>query len=325
MSYYAFGLLDPAKAPDGAENAAMLGAKTLGVEVTAAAYVPYCGLGNIDPQHGFGISQARAAIEAAVDWPLPDRGARIVTIRPDADALGAMAVLALRAGGNQLLPDALSRVAEIARWDCLRLGGWQDWRDLHPPLFRPAMAVDLMGKSLELKAVDALVRLPSWSIERRVDAFADWLLEGHSGLPDEAVNAALQFETGLLGAWNRGAIDVRRTDDPRMAIMMAAPDAPLGGMELAYRVAPVVIAEGHLPAGRKLTVAQFEPGWVDMPALLNELEALEPGWGGQPHSIIGSPQGKASKLGLETLVDLMKKNLLCSAQSDNIFGQLGEA
>jgi hypothetical protein len=59
--------------------------------------------------------------------------------------------------------------------------------------------------------------------------------------------------------------------------------------------------------------------------LLNELEALEPGWGGQPHSIIGSPQGKASKLGLETLVDLMKKNLLCSAQSDNIFGQLGEA
>ncbi len=284
MSRYNFGLLDPSQAPDGGLNDPILGPNTLGIEVT---------------------------------------GARIVTIRPDADALGAMAVLALRARGHRLSPDTQARIAEIARWDCLRLGSWQDWRELHPPLFRPAMAVDLMGKPLELKAVDALVRLTSWSMERRVEAFADWLLSGLSALPEEAVQAALEFETRLLDAWNCGAIEVRRTKDARLATMMAGPDAPLGGMDLAYRLAPVVVAEGYLPYGRKMTIAQFEPGWVDLPALLKKLEALEPGWGGQAQSIIGSPQGKASALGIDAVVAMVGKHLLGRRSGRNVVGRQG--
>lgn len=295
---YSFALLNPAKAPHSKENAAFLGAMTLGVEVTAKAFVPHCGLGNIDFQHGPCATSGQAAIEAALDWPLPPKGSCLVTVRADADALGAMAVLLLRAEGHQISSEVRARIAEIARWDGLRLGSWKPWRRLHPPLFRPAMAVDLMGKPLELKAVDALVRMDSWSMEQRVLVFAAWLDHGRTSLPDEVVQAALDFESRLLDAWNSADIDVRLSADPRVVVMTAAPGAPVGGMDIAYRLAPVVIAEGHMPWGRKLTIAQFEPGWVNLRALAANLNALEPGWGGQPDSIIGSRQGAACKLKL---------------------------
>lgn len=309
MPHYSFALLNPAKGPHAPENAAFLGATTLGVEVTAEAFVPLCGLGNIDPQHGPGSASGQAAIEAALDWPLPPEGSCLVTIRADADALGAMAVLLLRAEGRQLSAEVRARISDIARWDGLRLGSWQAWRGLHPPLFRPAMAVDLMGKPLELKAVDALVRMDSWSVEQRVLAFAAWLVQGRTSLPDEVVQAALDFESRLLDAWNGADIDVRLSTDPRVAVMRAARGAPVGGMDIAYRQAPVVIAEGHMPWGRKLTIAQFEPGWVDLRALAADLNSLEQGWGGQPDAIIGSPQGVGCVLRMADVEALVTSQL----------------
>lgn len=310
MSHYTFSLLNPAKGADDPENAARLGALALGLEVTVEGLVAHCGLGNIDPQHGLGETGLIAAIEAALDWPLPPKGASLVTVKADADALGAMAVLMLRARGCPLSPDMRTRISEIARWDKLCRGSWQAWRRFHPPVFRPAMAVDLGGKSLEIQALDALVRLQSWTVAQRVHAMGEWLMHGKSSLPEEAVQAALAFESRLLEAWNRGDIDARAAANPCIAIMTAAPSAPLGGLDMAYRLAPVVIATGQMPWGRKLTIAQFEPGWVNMRAVAADLNALEPGWGGQPDSIIGSPQGSACELELARVQEVVEQNLL---------------
>ena len=310
MTHYEFAMAFPVAHPRAAENAALIGPFTLGIEVTEADLADACSLGNIDPQHTPGSTDNRAAIEAAMEWPLPPMGSRLVTIRPDADALGAMAVLMLRAAGHTLDANAEKRVAQIGQWDRLARGAWQSWRRVHPPLFRPSWPVDLAGKPLELKAVDALVRLADWPIAARVSCLAEWLQEGRAALPEAAVHAALAHEAALLDAWNKEAIEVRSTADTRVALLLSAPGAPVGGMDLAYRTAPVVVAEGHLPTGRKLTVAQFEPGWLDLPALLAELNTLETGWGGQPQSIIGSPQGKASSLALDAVTGLVEKRLL---------------
>ena len=90
---YRYELLDPRP---GADNRHLLGACTLGIEITVPNLAAECGLGNIDPQHT-ASSASRAAIEEAVEAPLPPADACLVTVRPDPDAFGAMAVLAMRA------------------------------------------------------------------------------------------------------------------------------------------------------------------------------------------------------------------------------------
>lgn len=302
MTGWRYGILRP-----GAANEGWLGPETLGIEVTVPALAAHCGLGNIDPQHD-GSCDPRAAIEVALTAPPPPPGAALVTVRADADALGAMAVLRIRAAGRTLPEDSLTRIADIARWDRLERGDWAAWQAANPPLFRPAIAIDLKGKRLELKIVDALVRLDDRTVEARVEALAEWLLAGHTTLPEAAVKAALDHEAALLSAWNRAAITVQRHESGRIAVLRSAPGAPPGGMDLAYRIAPVVVAEGYLPTGRKLTVAQFEPGWIDLPALCAELAAREPGWGGSA-TIIGSPQGAACALALDAVAGMATARL----------------
>ncbi len=67
----------------------------LGIEVTIAALAERCNLGNIDPQHTGGDASV-AAIEVALTAELPPKDATLVTVRPDLDSVGAMAVLNIR-------------------------------------------------------------------------------------------------------------------------------------------------------------------------------------------------------------------------------------
>src|SRR4051812_32832723 len=73
---YRFALLAPTK--KAVEQSGVLGPQTLGIEVTVPALAAACALGNIDPQHTAG-GDGRAAIEAALAWPLPDAGSTLVT------------------------------------------------------------------------------------------------------------------------------------------------------------------------------------------------------------------------------------------------------
>jgi hypothetical protein len=140
---YAFHTLDPR--PSAANP--ILDTPCLGIEVTTEALAARCSLGNIDPQHGHqraplcdayadGHTLAESPMHggpcghggAVGYWPEPERndtaisyalrfsplppsGAALVTVRPDVDAIGAMAVIVLRTLG--MLPDG--RLDDVAR------------------------------------------------------------------------------------------------------------------------------------------------------------------------------------------------------------------
>jgi hypothetical protein len=127
---YRYGLLKPQRAPGAREhNALWLAPATLGIEVTDPELAADCGLGNIDPQHLFAVSDI-AAIDAGLSWPVPAAGAKLVTIRPDADAFGAMAVVTLRAKDLALSDDAHERIAVVSRADRFAHGPWPGPRPL---------------------------------------------------------------------------------------------------------------------------------------------------------------------------------------------------
>jgi len=298
-----YALLNPVRHPDAGANAALLGPLTLGVEVTEPALAAACGLGNLDPQHGENSSGV-AAITAALRWPIPPAGATLVTIRPDPDAFGAMAVLALRADGAAPGPAARTRIALVARWDAHDHGEWTKWREANPPLSRPADARRAAGAPLAVRALAVFAGDQALTPTARVGCMRRWIGEGL--LPADATARAGAAWAATIAAWNDGEIEIVCGGDPRLVILRSRrPHA----LRLAYAHAPVVVAAGGARAGRKVTVAQFEPGWIDLAALRADLAAREPGWGGSP-TIIGSPQGAPSALPIELVTDLARARLM---------------
>lgn len=287
---YHFALLHPLHHPRAGENAAVLGGGTLGVEVTEAVLAAQCGLGRLDPQHGAHPVEGRAAIDLALDWPVPPPGSLLVTQKADADALGAMAVLALRQAGTGLDEAARARVALVSRWDRFDQGDWPAWQPHHPPLPRPATPADLGGPPQELKAMRACAADRDAALADRVAGMARWIETGT--VPEPARAAAQAFEAALLADWNAGHITITPTADRRLVWL----DAPgRTGLSLGYRLAPVVLASGWAEGQPTRSIAQFQPGWIDLPRLAAALADEEPGWGGSP-TILSAPQSGLSPL-----------------------------
>ena len=304
MSDWTFVQLWPLRHPRARENALVLGANTLGIEVTEPELARHCGLGNIDPQHNLDGATDRAAIDDALNWPLPLAAATLATLRPDSDSLGAMAVLVLRARQSTIDDAVLKRIGVVSRWDRFDHGNWNDWRITNPPLPGIARIDDLGGPPLSLKAVRAIALDYNMPLAERVALIASWLETGNP--PYVGLVQATAFEQQLIENWNSGQTQIALDSDLRLAVVRASGPA---GLQTGYRVAPVVAAEAQLPSGRKLTLAQFELGWIDMTALLNDLSAIELGWGGSA-TIIGSPQGIATSIRLEQLVEIARGHLL---------------
>lgn len=294
-----YGLLAPARAPGAeADNAPWLGPRTLGVEITEPSLAQRCGLGNLDPQHG-GLGAGRSAIEGALSWPVPPEDARLVTIRPDADAFGAMAVLALRRHGRALKPAGLARLDLIAACDGFDLGLWEAWISRRGPLARPADVDDVAHLPEDYRSLTALAMDGDRAVANRVRALGRWLQDGRL---DPAARALARAHAARLAeAWNAGQIEVGCGLHPDLAIVRAA--VP-GGLQLGYRLAPVVVAEGGRGEARRLTVAQFDSRRLDLVLLKTRLAELEPGWGGSS-TLIASPQGVGTRLSLADLEALV--------------------
>ncbi len=129
---YQYGLIDPRPIPDAKAANEQLFENlhgVLGIEVTIPAYAEKCSLGNIDPQHTDGNVDL-AAIEVAQSMDLPPREASLVTVRPDLDSLGAMALIKYRAKGEEITPEMVARIQEIANADKFSRGGWPGETDL---------------------------------------------------------------------------------------------------------------------------------------------------------------------------------------------------
>lgn len=283
---YLFGLLDPRPAAPEAvkSNDRLLSGPAMGIEVTVPALAGRCHFGNIDPQHTGGDAST-AAIEVALRCPLPPAAARLLTIRPDADALGSMAVLWLRKEAEEGYGDEfmdtvytlsnwrqvrggiglLDRVMLIASTDKEKGGPWPGPRAIDE-------AADLLGSLAALGAMCADHTLP---LDRRVLLMRDWLLCGEfQGQDDYQARTLAEADAALadLEVTVRGCVAIV-TGSHRLA------------MSIGYRLCPVVVATdpvfrfaGGAPH-RKHTVARWnsatKPGmrWAAMVEQLNTLDA----------------------------------------------------
>lgn len=274
----------------------------LGIEVTVPALAARCSLGNIDPQHD-GSGSGLAAIEAAFGAPQPPDGATLVTVRPDLDAFGAMALFVIRTECREEVPGLLDRIEQIATSDKARTDVWPGPRDLR------VATVEEEAKAAPLAAVAAAVADFKVAPAYRVAIVQKWLLTGEepAGYRDRYVAAQLE----AARAYESGAATVVVEDG--IAVVTSTHRAATA---VGYAHAPVVVAvnpefrgnDGKLPPHTKFTVCQYGAGYVDLVAALAELRALEPGWGGSP-SVIGSTQGESSPLSLEQVVEVAKAHL----------------
>ena len=178
LDAYAYGLLDP-KAGAAGENLRLLGAATLGIEVTVPELARRCGLGNIDPQHGggagIGAPEGAAAIEACLTVTPPPAGTTLVTVRPDLDAFGAMALLALRHAGDTPSPAMQERIDRTARADRFDHGPWPGPRPLPSRCDEFASVTD---QDPALVAVTGAMFDRELTVRDRVGLAARWLEAG---------------------------------------------------------------------------------------------------------------------------------------------------
>ncbi|GGS84198.1 hypothetical protein GCM10010156_48470 [Planobispora rosea] len=301
---YSFAVLDPRPHAQHA-NTATLAGPVLGVEVTVPALAQACSLGNIDPQH-LGADAATAAIEAALAWPLPPAGATLATVRADADALGAMAVLLLRANGSPLLAGAIERIQIIAEADKEAAGPWPGPRPAPTP-------EDLLGPATPVMHLAADHTRP---LKERVELIAEWIGHGKDAAA-EAILAGYQ-ERALAEA--REALESLTVQAGPVAVVTGSHRLAMG---LGYRYAPVVVAcnpafrfAGGEPH-RKHTVARWNSVTIvelEWAAMVEELNAADPAatdtarWGGST-SIVGSPMGIASGLSAEQVAAIVREHV----------------
>ena len=287
-------LLDPT-----GQNGLVPGTDTLGIEVTVPALAERCGLGNIDPQHRPDGGD-RAAIESALDWPLPPIGSTLATIRPDADAYGTMAVLGLRAAGCMPGECALRRIAAIARNDRFDCGAWPGPRRM-PPKRRELAAEQVRAGCAGLIGAIAAQRR---NAEAGVAVARHWILSGRPG----ARGPAQRNATRLLAALATGGVHVTAAIGGRVAVVIG--QVP-GALSLGYRVAPVVVGldPGDAMRLRRIVLAQWREGHADLRRALDLLNDEEPGWGGSP-TLIGSPQGAACGTPLEAVLAIIRQCVL---------------
>jgi hypothetical protein len=306
-----FAVLDPRPISAAAEaNDRIFGfGPVIGIEVTVPALASRCWY-NIDPQHTGGNKDI-AAIEAAMVVDIREdeyEEFTLVTVRPDLDAVGSMAILNIRAKGESL-ESATDRIALVASADKFARGGWPGPKAL-PSANNPWDESSASAESSRpLAAIAAAVADFKVPIGNRVAMMERWLLTG-----EEPASYRAQVErerNDMIAALESGAIKINRIVGEKVAVIVSEHRA---ATSIGYSCAPVVVAlnpafrQGPGEPYRKFTVCAFEAKYADIKSALAELAALEPGWGGSP-TIGGSPQGVSSKLTIDEVVEVVSRHL----------------
>lgn len=305
-SVYAFGLLDPRPIPLAKEANEKVFAQAkngiLGIEMTLPEYVEKCNLGNIDPQHTDG-DITTAAIDVAVDMPVPEKDVLMVTVRPDLDALGSMALLNLRQKGLALDEAILARVKMISISDTFSNGEWE------PRALPDHNNIWAGVKDKELSAISSAVMDFKLPVNDRVKLIEEWLETGNE--PASYREKVNKDRIELVGMLERGDITYRTVFEGKLSLVTST---SIAGTSIGYSLSPVTSItnptfsfQGNDPIV-KHTVCQYKLGYVDLPAVLKDLNKIEQGWGGSP-TIIGSPQGVSSKITQDQLAEIIGKHL----------------
>lgn len=290
MAPYQYQQIDPRPAgKDVNEEIFSSSSPILGLEVTLPQYAARCDLGNLDHHGPEDTELSPSACEQAIDFPLPPEGAKLITVRCDADSVTAMAVFAARFDGLSIDLDLVRKVGEMDR-----LGPRSGKRD--------DRVVAIARKAADFKV--SLADRVAWVVS---------VLEGTHD-PDEVRDLVAAREKEFDAA--RAASQVRLEADGRIAVVVSSHRfaTPLG-----YELAPVVVAQNPVmpvdfrdPSKGthvKYTVCRYDSHVkCDVAGALAELGKLEPGWGGRG-DIGGSPQGISSRLSLDEVVEVIKKHL----------------
>ncbi|WP_197431098.1 hypothetical protein [Aliiruegeria sabulilitoris] len=283
MSAYRYALLSPG---------APVQPNTFGVELTDPTMAAAC-VANLDPQHG-GPAGAPAAVEAACRVVLPRPGTTLATLRPDADALGAMAVMAWRAAGLPVREAMATRIGRVGRMDRFERGPWPGpARADAPPDSWPGA---------ELSAMSSCCFDDSLPMAERVARMSRWLALGE--LSEAHATAGAHAQAALARSVTEGST-FARLSAPAVALVHSE---QRGALELGFRIAPIVVATHPFfcfPAGKcgpKHTVAVWEGEGLE---LFREVVVQhEPGWGGSA-GIVGSPQSHPSILDPDTVLEVL--------------------
>ena len=308
LDAFEYGLLDPRPGAD-EHNMRLLGDRTLGIEVTIPDLAQRCGLGNIDPQHsgGRGIgSSAVTAMEACLAAPLPPANAMLVTVRPDLDAFGAMALLALRHAGVPVGAAMKARINRAAAADRFDHGPWPG---LCPFPATSEEYFAAMNLDPSLAALAGAMADRSLTVRRRVGIAARWL---ETGAEPAGYRERQEAHTELVVAGlQSGAVAI----ESRAGGLVATVTSGISNtLRLGYCLAPVVVAlhpgdpNVDPPVPRRIVLAQYEPGHVGFSVVCQDLALLEPGWGGSA-TILGSPQGRPCHLERQTVLDAVVRHL----------------
>jgi hypothetical protein len=262
-------------------NESML--RVVGIEISIPWIADHCNI-NIDPQHTEGKSDV-AAIEAA--RPLAFSGGYFpdllrdvfVVIRPDLDALGAIAVLC----GEDVDP---GRVAAIAAADKFANGPWKPTEPFSCGFTTPELGpICSLFREIKYRAMP---------IQEKYRLVVEWMKSGY--VPEylnedyrDFVESAIKFV---------GSVQVK----DGVAYLEAGEEV---SADILYAHSPLILRVNNNHDGngmRKWSISQWGEEWCDFSELKTALQKLEPGVGGSP-TFLGSTQGASSKLSLEELLD----------------------
>jgi hypothetical protein len=276
-----------------------------GVEFTLLALSQYIEF-NLDGQHVEGGS-GKAAIElAAISLP-PAKATTLAVVRPDADALGAIAVLNITAerwdkGEEGYPPEMIDRIDLIAKFDKFAMGPWVP---------QPLESRELSEDQKIFKSISACCLDFKASLEDRIARVEKWLVSGDfSGFES--------YQGKVISELDQAISESKVQENDGVAIVESR---NIGATSIGYAVAPIVIirndafrfqgGEPHV----KYTICQWREGYINFDALkvklnsieeakavirnlVGDLEEVRAYWGGSK-TILGSPQGVSSTLTLE--------------------------
>ncbi|KKU79746.1 MAG: hypothetical protein UY04_C0003G0028 [Parcubacteria group bacterium GW2011_GWA2_47_7] len=191
--------------------------------------------GNEDPQHGK-EGRRSSAIQQSLYCPLPPKGARLVTIRPDQDSFGAFAIMEERAHGNF----NKINIAMVFRIGAVDRHGWLEADKRYSHRFQ-----DLPCEK-EAKAIQFFINSKSYDLPTTILAIRG-ILTGDKSIDVEFFASELDKQQELERKLLSRMTAVRLTND------------------IGY-----VIAPGRYRDGRNLANRNFKVGIVFDPAYTRE-------------------------------------------------------
>lgn len=273
--------------------------RTVGIEVTLPQYAALCSI-NVDPQHdvthrGYAdaCSAARWIWENLKNFNAElDDATTLVTVRPDVDAIAAMAIItAFKCEWFSLTGPFEEHLWAIDKMDCFANGPWREQGNL------PCSMNSWPDEDQAMAALGAMCADFRVPMDQRVQSMMAYLFEGV--IPEVYLQQVHTERLAMIAALNAGEIriEVVMNDGHAVAVVHSRHRF---GTTLGYRLAPVVVAindafriNGGDPH-RKVTICQWQEGYINLEAVAAALDAkaegIKVGWGGS-RTIIGSPQG----------------------------------